>query len=293
MTLTKLNYFLEVARTLNFTKAAENLFMAQPNLSKHIAQMEEEIGVKLFIRTKRSVELSGPGKLLLQELDGIPQQIENAFEQARAMNRGESGRISLGVLEGQEFDHRILEKIQQFSNDFPGVEIVLGRNCFSNLRNGLANGFYDAIITLCFDIESEADINYCPILSQSGGAIAINRNNPLASKEGLSLTDLTEENFVVISPEESPLGYKRFLEECASFGFTPKIARKLKSIESLLLSVETGLGVALLDHNTRLEKNSDVLIISIPDSPSSDLGLAWRCNDSKAVVTALVEALKI
>lgn len=291
MTLTKIKYFLEVARSLNFTKAAELLFIAQPNLSKHIAQMEEEIGVQLFVRTKRSVELTEAGQLLFNQLDGIPQQIENSFEQARALGQEVNGRISIGILEAQDMNKALLDKLQNFGDRFPHMEIILERNGFSRLRKGLANGYYDAIITLGFDIEDLPEFESRIILKQDEGAIAINRKNPLSKKKNLSLKDLKDENFVIISPEESPKGYQRFFEECSSFGFAPRVVRQLSSLESLILCVETGLGIALLDRNTRLEKDSEVCVVTIPDSSPADLVVAWRKERKKPTVDSLIQSL--
>ncbi len=292
MTLTKLKYFIALARTLNFTQAAEMLFIAQPNLSKHIAQMEEEIGVQLFVRTKRSVNLTAAGKLLFEEIDGVPDRIENAFEQARALGRGENGRIAIGILEGQEFSSWLLEKIEDFETRYPHIEIILERAGFSRLRTGLASGCYDAIITMCFDISDNHDFNYSILLQQGGAVIAINHKHPLAEKTNLKLSDLKNESFVVISPEESPRGYSFLIEECKNSGFMPKISRKLNSLESLILCVEAGLGISLLDHNTRLENNSSVCMIGIPDSPPANLGLVWRSNDRRQVLQNLIEAMK-
>ncbi len=293
MTLTKIKYFMEVASTLNFTQAAEKLFIAQPNLSKHIAQMEEEIGVQLFVRTKRSVNLTEAGKMLFDELDGVPQQIENAFEQARALGRGENGRIAIGILEGQELTAALLKKLEDFEIQYPHIEIILERAGFSRLRAGLATGCYDAIITMCFDITSTQEFNYNILLSRGGGVIAINHKNPMSEKNNLSLSDLKDENFVVISPEESPQGYSRFISECSRSGFTPKITRKLNSLESLMLCVEAGLGITLLDHNTRLEKNSEVCTFGIPDSPPAYLGIVWRGNDSRPVLKNLIKTMNL
>jgi len=281
-----------LARTLNFTQASEKLFIAQPNLSKHIAQMEDEIGVQLFIRSKRSVNLTEAGKLLYERLDGMPQRMETAFEQARALCRGENGRLAIGMLEGQELCPELLERLARFEERFPNIELILERAGFSRLRDGLASGCYDAVITLSFDVIDNPDFIYDALFTRGGGVIAINRNNPLSRQEDLRLVDLRGESFVVISPEESPRGYGFFIEECRNAGFEPRVARKLSSLESLMLCVEAGLGIALLDHNIRLENNKDICMIGIPDSPLTYLGLVWRAGDDRQIVKNLVFGMR-
>ncbi len=290
MTLTKIKFFLEVARQLNFTKAAESLFIAQPNLSKHISQMEEEIGVQLFVRTKRSVRLTEAGSLLAEELEGVPQLVENAFEQARALAKGETGRLSIGILEAQDMNKFLLDNLLAFEKQFPHVELILDRSGFSRLRKGLGIGYYDAIITMDFDVAAEKNFDHKVILQQQG-TIAINRHNPLAEKSDLTLQDLKDENFVVISAEESPMGYRMFMDQMQEAGIKPNIVRELTSLESLILCVETGIGITLLDHNTRLENNREVSLVTIPDSRYANLVVAWRKGDTKPVVESLLRAL--
>ena len=292
MTLQKIKYFIEVAKTLNFTQAAENLFMAQPNLSKHISQMENEIGIQLFVRTKRNVTLTEAGRLLFREFEAASGQIENAIEQARAMERGENGRISIGILEGQDLKDTIHGYFENFSNQNPNVELIPERASFSRLRTGLINGYFDAVITMCFDILDNPAFNHRTLLCKGGGVIAINKDNPLSRKKNLSLYDLRNENFVTISPDESPRGYNCFLNECKKNNFVPNIIRTPKSLESMILCVEAGLGITLLDHNTRLEDNTEVCTISIPDSYIANLVIAWRTDDKRPVIQKLISTME-
>jgi DNA-binding transcriptional LysR family regulator len=293
MTLTKLKYFLEVARCKSFTKAANNLFIAQPALSKCIRQFEEEIGVQVFERTKRKVELTPAGELLFEKVDGMPQMIENAFEQARAIGRNEKGRVSIGILDGQEMSHVLMARMQQYSEQYPQYEVSLERNGFSKLRTGLLNGYYDAILTMSFDVEDMEEVTCQPVIKQTGGAIIINGRHPLAAKEKLTLYELKDENFIAISKDESPNGYENFLIECRSHGFEPHVTRTFQSLESVLLSVEAGIGIAILDRNTRLERNSDVRTYNIPESSerTPDFCVAWLKGNSSAAVRDLVDVL--
>ena len=112
-------------------------------------------------------------------------------------------------------------------------------------------------------MEQEENFDSVQIFPQAP-AIAINGSHPLAKEERLDMTRLKDEDFVVISPEESPVGYDRFIRQCQETGFTPHVVRQPRSLESLILCVELGVGVALLDQNTRLSHNSNVRTIPIP-----------------------------
>lgn len=263
MNLTKIRYFVEVARCGNFTEAARRLYTAQPNVSKQISQLEQELDFPVFIRTKRSVTLTPAGKLLYDRLKDFPQELDDTIEQARALARKGSSTLHIGILEGQEVNALLLTRLNLIQALMPNVEIDLERNSFKNLRSGLSTGHYDLIITLDFDVEQEPNFEYRRIAPQPP-AIAINGNHPLAKKERLEIAQLKDEKFVVISPEQSAVGYDRFLGQCQRSGFTPNVVRTSNTLESLILLVEMGMGIALLDQNTRLSPDTNVRTVPIP-----------------------------
>jgi DNA-binding transcriptional LysR family regulator len=283
MTLTNIRYFIEAARYENFTEAARTLFVSQPSFSKQIALVEKEVGVPLFFRVNRGVRLTPAGRYLYDQLKDLVSHAEMAFEHAREIGRNAEGVLSVGILEGQEVNSIIAKRLNAFTEAFPGLDLRYERSSFSRLRKGLESGHYDLVITLSFEIEYMPGTLHETIVP-SQGAIAINRRNAKAAVEDLTLDMLTEENFVVITPEESPNGYMIMLKQCSKYGFVPRIVRQLSSLENLLLSVEAGTGIALLDRNTRLEKDSSVRIVPIPNSDSSHVCAVWlECNRNPLV----------
>lgn len=290
MNLTKLRYFVEVARCGSFSEAARRLYTAQPNVSKQIAQMEQELDFPLFIRSKRSVQLTPAGQLLYDHLKDLPDQLENLFTEARELSRREDARLNIGILEGQEVSALLLTRLNLAQALYPNLELELERNSFSNLRSGLRGGHYDLIVTLDFDVEQEPEFHSVPLFPQPP-AIAIHRNHPLSGEPTLEMGQLKNENFVVISPEESPVGYDRLVTQCRQAGFTPKIVRKPRSLESLILCVEMGVGVALLDQNTRLSHDSAVRTIPIPGADMSVVAACLR-SDYRPMVQNMLEVLQ-
>jgi DNA-binding transcriptional LysR family regulator len=262
MNLTKIRYFVEVARCGNFTYAARRLYTTQPNVSKQIAQMEQELDVSLFVRTKRSVRLTPAGQLLYDHMKDLPEELETLFAQARALSKRDEAHLTIGILEGQEVNARLLTQLKLAQEVYPNLDVEIERNSFSNLRNGLKTGHYDLIVTMDFDVEQEDAFAWRPIFTLSP-SIAINRDNPLAHEVRLEMQQLETEDFVVISPEESPVGYERLIAQCQKAGFFPNIVRQPRSLESLILCVELGVGVALLDQNTRLGHSAAVRTVPI------------------------------
>jgi len=291
MTLSNIRIFVEAAKCENFTEAAKNLYISQPALSKQIALLEAEIGVPLFHRVNRGVRLTNAGRYLYDQFHDLPATADRAIEYTRAIGRGAIGDLSIGILEGQEINDPILSRLHKFGLDLPTLDIRLERNGFSNLRNGLLNNHYDLIITLLFEAEQIPGAQYVELLQQYG-IIAISRHNPKASIKDLTLSMLADENFIAISPNESPTGYSLLFEQCKAAGFTPHVVRTLNSLESLLLCVEAGIGIATLDQNTRLEHNAEVRSVPIPNSAPSSVCAVWLETNRNPTIRKLVEELQ-
>lgn len=290
MNLTRIQYFVEVAKRENFSQAAKALYVSQPNLSKQISLMEQELGFDLFRRVGKSVHLTQAGQYLYEQFKDLPEFTAQAIAHAHALSRGDVGNLSVGILEGQDVNIAMSRSLARLRKKFPDVVVELERNSFRNLRNGLDNCRFDVIITLGFEVEGHRDWAYQSLREQQG-AIAVNRDHPLAGKENLTLGDLKNEPFVAISKEESPGGYDQLLIQCASFGFYPNIVREASTLESLLLCVETGIGVALIDRNTRLENDESVRIVTIPESARSDVVAVWQADNFNPMVRHLVDEL--
>lgn len=290
MTIANIRCFNEAARCENFTQAARNLFMTQPAMSKQVALVEQEVGVPLFFRAGRGVKLTPSGRRLYESLKDLPGLTEQAVEEARALGRGFSGRLLIGMLEGQDINNVILPRLRDFGERYPELDVHLERNSFRNLRTGLANGHYDLIVTLSFELEQIENASSAIVLSQQGG-FAINKNHSMAAWKNLTLDMLKGADFLAISPEESPNGYELLFKQCRLHGFEPMVTRTLSSLESLLLGVEAGMGVAMLDRNTRLEHNSEVRIVTIENSDYSHVVAVWHNENQNPAVANLGAAL--
>ncbi len=289
MNLIRIQYFVEVAKHENFSRAAQALYVSQPNLSKQISLMEQELGFDLFRRVGKSVRLTQAGQYLYEQFKDLPEYTAQAIAHAHALSRGDMGNLTVGILEGQDVNLAMSRALQRLHEKYPEATVELERNSFRNLRSGLINCRFDMILTLGFEL-GEPDWEF-KCLREQRGAIAINRRNPLSEKPDLCLKDLKDEPFVAISREESPGGHEQLREQCARFGFVPNIVREAGTLESLLLCVETGLGVALIDRNTRLENDEQVRIVAIPDSKRSDVVAVWQRDNFNPMVSHLVEEL--
>lgn len=291
MDILKFRYFVEAASCGSFSDAARRLYTSQPNISKQIAALEREINAKLFVRTNRTVGLTRAGKYLYEQFKDLPQQIDQAIITTRALGRADRGELTIGILAGQDIHGDIIKGLEAFKSQYPNICYTLERNGFSGLRNALKTFQYDVIITLFFDIEHDPDIAYETIKPQIA-ALAVSYKNPKSRLENPSVADFADEPFVSISPAESYGGYNTLIRNCKSHGFTPNIVRITDNLDNLLFYVETGVGVAELDRNTRFERDNSVRMIPLSNSEHPDVVAAWLKDNINQDIGRFINCLK-
>lgn len=274
ITLLQIEYFFAVARHLSFTEAAKGLYISQPSLSKQIAILESEIGVKLFFRTKRDVRLTPAGVVLLKELGGVIEHIESAIEKARQPDLGENSTINIGCLETMNISGFLPLIIKRFKEKHASVNLVFERHTFKSLREKLVNEALDIIFTLSFESDESLGILYNTV-HKGNSYIVMEASNPLAMKENVTIKDLKEEDFVIISRDESPNGFDAIISICRKNGFTPKIVKQLPNVESVLLCVEMGIGVALFDSKVRISNVDNLKVFKVEDDFVNVI-MAWK-----------------
>ena len=153
MDIRAIRYFMEVARELNITRAAENLHIAQPPLSRQIHQLEEELGVELFDRRKKKLQLTEVGQLLLHRGDQILTLVEKTEDEIRRFGQGVTGTLYVGTVEGSA-PRLISQWVAEFSCKYPEVQYNLWNGSSDDVISRLSKGLCDlAVIAAPYDTE--------------------------------------------------------------------------------------------------------------------------------------------
>src|SRR5215469_4356739 len=173
--LRHLRYFLAVAETLHFSKAAERLGMAQPPLSQQIRRLEELVGHRLFDRTTRGVKLTLAGQVLADRARSTMEKIQDDLEQVRRLGRGEEGTLTVGF-SGSVMFTELPAAIESYRRRYPKVELRLRELATSAQLPALLNGTLD----LAFMRDGEPT-------------------------EGIQMTTVVREPYVAVLPEGHPL----------------------------------------------------------------------------------------
>jgi DNA-binding transcriptional LysR family regulator len=243
MELRHLRYFLVVAESLSFTKAAAQLRIAQPALSRQVQSLEDEIGVDLMKRSPRGVTLTAEGKLFLEEARELLKRAEASMEKVRALARGQYGELHIGYAPSPTVEI-LPPALAAFQKAFPHVNVLLHDASRRELVDGLQDGTLelaimpDALNSHTAGIEFEVLRTY-PI------CVTMAPTHPFARLKSIPLEKLAHEPIVGFSRKDYP-EYYPFIERLfLPLGVKPRIAVECDSASSLITAVETGRGVAL------------------------------------------------
>ena len=291
MNTTQIKCFLTLADTLNFTKAAAKLYISQPALSRQIATLEQEINSLLFIRDQKSVRLTPAGTLLAKELGGIQASLEELITRVQTVGMGYTGTLTIGVLEGQWMGEEFTNLYRRFMDAYPNVDFRMGQGSFGTLRHQLDSGEIDIAITIEFDVAGLDELVYRP-LGQDRAVFAISRERPLARKEVITFEDLAQETLLVISPEDCRMGTDLLFNDLRAAGVSVPSVRYAPNLATVMLWVEAGLGVGIINHQSNLARNPNVRLISeIPLKDASPC-VAWRKDNLNPAIALFDQMLE-
>jgi DNA-binding transcriptional LysR family regulator len=265
----QLEYFQIVAQLEHFTRAAEQLSVSQPTLSRSIAKLEQELGVPLFDRQGRQVKLNRYGELFYRRTSRVLQEITEAKRDIQELQDPERGTVSLAFLKTLGLSS-VPNLVKSFLEQHPRVNFQLFQNSTSLMLDQLEAGETDFCLSSV--TESRPGIEWLHLWTEDL-YVHVPTNHKLADKEHISLRELAHERFVVLKR-----GYgSRTIFEAAfeQLGLTPNIAFEGEESVSVLGFVRAGLGITLLPLVSGVDK-SGLTQIAITDPPCRrTIGIAW------------------
>jgi len=270
MNIRHLISFVAVAESLNFSRAAEELHVAQPAVSQQIRALETELGVDLFDRIGKKVTLTEAGRALLPHARQILNLVTQAENEVRERDQLKRGKTSLGAPPTVSI-HILPERLMHFKQLWPGLEVTLREAGTQTLLSLIEDGKLDLAI-VSTDVLPES-VEHTPFLEETY-VLAVSPRHPfLGKRQTVKLADLSNEPFILF-----PEGYKLrevTLTACRRAGFEPKVALDGGAMQSALEFVGSGLGVALVPE-LALTEASHVHAVKVSDQNlTRELGLVW------------------
>ena len=286
MELRHLRYFVAVAEELHFGRAARRLNLAQPPLSQQILALEEELGVKLFVRTSRRVELTMEGRLFLDHARRVLAQAREAVDTVKAAGRGESGKLAIGYVTSAVY-MLVPAILREFHRERPAVELRCFEMNASRQIQALRLREIDVGVLRTSIIDPTLTLVK---LLREPLVLAMPSDHPLVQRPRLRLRALAQDAFVVVPQIHSPAFYNAVIESCRRAGFAPHVTQEATEGHTILALVAAGLGVALVPETLKAWSRPGVVFRDLPGQTAEvDLLLASRRDDRSVLVSRFIE----
>jgi DNA-binding transcriptional LysR family regulator len=279
-------YFLAVAKELHFRKAAEHLHISQPALSKQIKQLEEILGLILFVRHNRKVSLTRAGLYLQQELSQHFKQLDDFVKHAKLLDQGLEGELRLGFV-GSAMQQIIPQLLLEFEKNHPNILVKL-----NELDNHLQ---IDALLAQQIDI-GFVRIDQIPndLIVQSEFvdtfSLVLPKNHPISASNFLSVSQLKDEAFILFDPTYSESYYAKVMHIFEEVGFRPKVSHSTVNASSIYRLVENGLGISIVPTSLQHGFNLEVKFIELKNIPQrTTLKMLWNKLNQNPVLAHFLE----
>ncbi|MBC2838668.1 LysR family transcriptional regulator [Robiginitalea sp. SC105] len=288
--LRHLRYFMAVSEHLNFHRAADQLDITQPGLSRQIQQLEFHLGTELLVRNRREVRLTPAGAYLREQL--IPQlnRLENIYRQTRRIAAGQSGEIRIGFL-GSAMQDVIPRLLLDLRKQFPEIRTSLEELSNQAQVRALLEERLDLGFVRLSDLPPE--LEGCAVMRETFSMV-VPSDHPMKGPAIASAREFSEEPFILFTPEYSPDYYRTVLSICEDAGFHPRVSHKSVHAHTIFKLVAAGLGVAIvptsLQHGFRLK----VRFLELSEiRQRAVLTAVWNRSHHSKALEHCIERLKV
>lgn len=275
--------FLAEQEDINLSHAATKLHIPQPHLSRQIQQLEEELGVELFIRTPR-LALTPNGKVFLEKAQHLLRQVEQFQKLPKQVEDGNIGRLSIGI--NTSISNSLLPEILRlFRQQYPKVDLVLQEVLSKESRQRLKDCTLDIDFENLYNLQNvdRHHVLTYEVISKEPLVMVLPRQHPLANKSQVQLTDFANEPFILPCYETVPALHNMTRTACIEAGFHPNVVQEATWMSTVLGLVASEMGVAVLPANVMNLQRTGVVYRKIAGNmPIFQMAMVWRQdNDSK------------
>ena len=287
----QLECFLAVAEQLNFSKAARQLNLSQPPLTRHVQALEEKLGTKVFQRTTHSVSLTEAGVLFLEDARTILRHLDRATEAARRVNHGETARLRLAFV-GALLDEKLVQIVQRFRKTHPTCQVEItdlppAAQLAAIQAGEIDGGFVGAKPAQLIKGVAFADWNKEPLL------LVLPEMHPLNQVKNLQWNHLQKISWVMVSRRAAPAFRQQFSRIVESHSLSGQIVQESDRVPAVLTMVAAGSGVTLAPQSVKHLMASGVIFRPLPSpQPILNYVFAYRCKEASPALNHFLSLLK-
>ena len=284
----QIEYFLAAARNLSFSRAAQEMFVSQPAISRQIIALEQELGCPLFERMNKNTALTANGVLFYDFFERYRTELYDLKLRAKLSLENKNRILKLGVLNNWNVSGIILPVLEQFGNCYPDVKVEINSYEPRSSQEALQAGKEDIILTIEPKLLNIQGILYEAVADLP--RVLLYSSSLTEGREGeLTPYDFKDEEFLTVSSEEYDYVADLIRSVCRPYGFTPKV-QPVHSTDAMIMGVQCGLGVAVTDVWSRALDNKGFQFILLDSTHT--LSMVWKNEREDAVITCFTDLLK-
>jgi LysR family transcriptional regulator, benzoate and cis,cis-muconate-responsive activator of ben and cat genes len=289
MDLTRLRYFVAVAEEANIGRAAHRLNISQPPLTRQIQQLEDEVGATLFQRTRKGVQMTSAGQVLLEEARNLLELAVRARERTKLAGLGQSGRLDIGL-----FGSNILavpQLLQTFRKRYPDIEMIV----HAMNKEQQLQALYDRRIAVGFNL---LGLNLAGIANEKVRSeplmVALNSADPLSTRTSVSLKQIADRPMIIFASGPRPNLMDMVFALCLEKGFQPVISQEVDNSVTAISLVAAGFGIALVPATVAQLTLPSVTFRPLAESPpmTIDFNCIYRRDDPSPILQAFLETIR-
>jgi DNA-binding transcriptional LysR family regulator len=292
MDFRRLRYFVAVAEHLNFRRAAETLNPSQPSLSQQIRALEDELGVVLFERTKRRVQLTTAGSVYLVGVRHVISEVDACGQHAREAQAGLRGSLTVGTNGMVMIDH-MPPVVRAFRSEFPDVNLSLSILRNPDIIGALRAGRIELAFSTAVEPDDDLEAQLLWTLQQN---VVLPADHPMAKQARIRLSDLHGETLITHPRRGGAGAGSQVMALCREQGFTPKAIKEVSEIadlETLIGLVACGLGITILPSSFATIAPPSVVFKSVgTTSIVNKVSACWRHDEVNPLVRNFVRLAK-
>lgn len=296
MNLNQLRYFVSVAESGSFTRAAMNHYISQTAITQQIRVLEENVGAKLFDRHSRPVSLTPAGRVFLKEVREILGKMDAALLRTREATTGLEGELRLGFTKG--YEHSDLPKLlRSFHREYPNVLISCCRCDTDALAAGLVNGEYDVIFTWDSTNLRQEETLELEVMERVPLRVALYASHPLAQRKELTRKDLRQENILFMSPSGTgeSFGDAFYIRLYQQAGYQPNIILRSNDMESILMMVAAEEGISIVpeySHPWDIGTENVVFVPLSGEGETEEILIVWRKQEDNPILRRFIRQVQ-
>jgi DNA-binding transcriptional LysR family regulator len=287
MELRQLRYFIVVSEELHFSRAAKRLNLSQPPLTRQIRQLEQELGVDLFYRTTRKVELTDAGHAFANEARQIIARVVHASGVASQANRGVVGELVLGYTPARA--NIVAKAVKAFAAVYPNVRITL-RDMSGQSVQLIRDGRID-VGFVAMPVDGTGLI--VETILRERFVVAMPEKHPFAARQSISIRELAKEPILLFPRYSNPVGYDIVVGLFRARDLSMNIALEVENLHMRMELLRAGFGMCVFRGSVaEILYGKDVVFRPLQNSPSAQVGIAYSPENRSHALPLFTDCLK-